>query len=93
MPDGCQVSQTGFARQPFHTEGRDLIVDMVRMAGESREPAGPEEVVAVLEGTARIDCGDESFQLPAGSGLLIAAGLPRRWDIEGEALVYRVRTR
>ncbi len=93
MLEACEVLQSGFAAQPFHTEGRDLLVDMVRMTGESLEPAGAEELVAVLEGAASIECGGESYSLAAGTGLLIAAGLPRRWTIEGEALVYRVRVR
>ncbi|MFT4151723.1 MAG: cupin domain-containing protein [Paracoccaceae bacterium] len=91
--DHCTVEATGLGAGPFQSAGCDLDVAMTRDAADLPQ-TGAEQMVALLEGRARLDCSGESHELSAGEGILIPAGLTCRWQVlEQPALFYRVAAR
>ncbi|HEY0297338.1 MAG TPA: cupin domain-containing protein [Bordetella sp.] len=89
----CRVEQSGMGKAPFGIEGERLAARMERIRGTFDEAPGAEEMIAVLDGEARLVCDDEDYALRAGLGLLVPAGMPLHWEVPGEAVVYRVKVK
>ena len=89
----CVTRQSGLGAEPFAIDGKDLHAELTWMTADRPEEVSGEEMLALLEGTATLFCGDECHTLSAGHGVLIPAGLPRRWEVTAPVLVYRVRAR
>lgn len=88
---GCTVAPSGMGDAAFEAGGRELSVRMGWITEALTEAPGPEEMVAVLEGSVVLVTGDERHSLGKGLGVLIPAGRARRWELEAPALLYRVR--
>ncbi|WP_118134627.1 hypothetical protein [Oceanicella sp. SM1341] len=86
-----RVEQSGLGAAPYHANGAELSVDLAWLEAEAPETAGPEEMLAVLEGAVTLTCDGEHHALSAGQGALIAAGARRALAPQGRALLYRVR--
>lgn len=94
MSAPCRVEPSGLGKAPFAMAGERLAARMARLSGSIEERLEAEEMIAMLEGEARLVCdGAEAYELRAGLGLLVPAGSSLRWDVPGEALVYRVRVK
>lgn len=86
----CTVTDSGLGAAPFALDGAGLRVRMDWVESGPGSSDGPEEMVAVLSGSAVLVSGDDRHALAAGQGALIPAGAPRRWEVAGRALIYRV---
>lgn len=86
----CTVTDSGMGAASFVLDGAGLRVRMDWVESSPGSGGGPEEMVAVLSGSAVLVSGDDRHPLAAGQGALIPAGAPRRWEIAGRALVYSV---
>lgn len=86
----CRTEATGLGAQVFRDAGNELAILMTRDAANLPDRAGPEQVIALLEGRARLVCPDETHDLAAGDGILIPADTPCRWEVIEPALFYRV---
>ena len=91
----CAIYDSGMAERvagtdPFRAGGAKLDIEMLRLDADLPETSGPEEMLAILDGQARLVCPEESHELTAGQGILIPAGTPHRLEVRGTALVYRV---
>lgn len=89
----ARISQSSLGSAPFAAEGADLACSMDWIMSEERSLSGPEEMIAVLEGSLRLVCDGETHELAAGMGALVAAGSARRLSPKGPVLLYRVRHR
>ena len=89
----CTVHESTMGAAPFALEGAGLDVCMDWQSTGPGTDSGPEEMVAVLEGAAVLVSGEDRHPLRAGEGALIPEGAPRRWEVEGRALIYSVRAR
>ncbi|PTX03257.1 hypothetical protein [Pararhodobacter aggregans] len=91
----CRIHDSGLGAAPFAVRGAALSVAMERLpVGASAALSargGPEEMVALLEGSATLRADDGEHALVPGTGVLIPAGSAREWTILTPALVYRVR--
>lgn len=88
-----RTEATGMGAAPFHSDGRDLQVTMTRQVADLPATPGPEQMVALIEGRARLTCPGEVHDLAAGDGILIPAGLACDWQVLEPALFYRVAAR
>jgi mannose-6-phosphate isomerase-like protein (cupin superfamily) len=64
------------------TNGVYSVVEIVASSGYSTPMhvhQNEDEHVLVLEGTARIACGDKTFDAGAGSAVLLAKNIPHAW--------------
>lgn len=86
----CTVTDSGMGAAPFALDGAGLRVRMDWVESGQGSGDGPEEMVAVLSGSAVLVSGDDRHQLSTGQGALIPAGAPRRWEVAGRALIYSV---
>ena len=89
----CAVHDSGMGASPFRTAGASLDIEMLRLDADVAETAGPEEMLAVLEGRVRLVCPEETHDLSAGQGVLIPADVPHRLEVQAPSLVYRVRAK
>ena len=92
-PEHCATYDSGLGATPFQASGASLTVEMRRLATDLPETTGPEEMLAILEGNARIVCPDETHELKAGQGILIPASVPHRLEVQGSTLIYRVKAK
>ena len=91
QPLPCIVRDSGLGRAPFRLEGANLAIEMVRLEADLPQADGPEEMLAVIEGSVRVVCPGESHELRAGQGVLVPADLSRGLEVHGAALIYRGR--
>lgn len=89
----CKTFDSGLGRASFVAHGTVLDVRLDRLTGSVAQPAGAEEMLAVLEGQVRVIHSDETHDLAAGEGLLIPAHLSFTVEPRGEVVLYRVRAR
>lgn len=90
MQPSCTVTDSGMGAAPFALDGAGLRVRMDWVESGADSSSGPEEMVAVLSGSAVLVSGDDRHELAAGQGALIPAGAPRRWEVPDRALIYSV---
>jgi quercetin dioxygenase-like cupin family protein len=97
----CAVARSGWnpgaaSEVDFQTKGRDLAVELRRWSeGQIFDVVAAselgEEMGAVLEGRFELACGDERYELGAGSGILVPENEPRTWRALSDGVLYRVR--
>jgi mannose-6-phosphate isomerase-like protein (cupin superfamily) len=97
----CTTADTGWRPDEetaldFRAEGSELAVELKRWTREDiaqldAAPGLVEEMGAVLGGRFELVCEEERYELEAGGGILIPAGVPRRWRLLSETgVLYRV---
>jgi quercetin dioxygenase-like cupin family protein len=66
------------------TDGALTVIDSDTTGGAPRHVhAHEDECFYVLDGTIEVECGDDSWKIPAGGFVFLPKGIPHAWDVIG----------